>query len=65
MEVAHHIDDSSPEAQQGLDDLLKGRDVKWYKGRYLRLNLILVRSMCATRFVHPALTLWPASSFLL
>jgi hypothetical protein len=47
MEVAHRIDDSSPEAQQGLDDLLKGRDVKWYKGRYRRLNLILVSSVPA------------------
>jgi hypothetical protein len=65
MEVARHIDDSSPEAQQGLDNLLIGRDVKWYKGRYRRLNLILVSSMCATRFVHPTLTLWPVSSFSL
>jgi hypothetical protein len=51
MEVAHHVDDSSPEAQQDLNSLLKGRDVKWYKGHYLRLNLILVSlAVAGTRF---------------
>lgn len=38
MESAHHTQDSNKE----LDDLIKSRPVKWYKGSIGRLNLIIV-----------------------
>jgi hypothetical protein len=42
MEVAH-VDKGTEQYHQDLNSILKDRDVKWYKGHYLRLNLILVR----------------------
>jgi len=40
MEIAH-VDAGTTQYQQDLEHLMKGRDTRWYKGHYLRLNLIL------------------------
>lgn len=38
------VDVGPSQGQSDMQNLMHGREVKWYKGHYLKLNLILVSS---------------------
>jgi len=41
MEIAAPVEPKVEQYHQDLNELMRGRDTKWYKGHYLRLNCIL------------------------
>lgn len=45
-----------------LDAILGARDIKWYKGHYLKLNAILVSCLFLNR-AHPTFRQWSTPNF--